>query len=228
MCINRLAEEFNTEESIRTFYRLDAQNRLPAQVVTDDEDEADDSATTVSHDNGDVTNKNSGTQRQYSEQDLSYLSSLRIKPNKLSKTQSAMFDAKLKENTAPSSHGSRRNSNSSSISGLNNDDITDASSSVAVRKVGAGGGRSLNSVVARLTATRKQGGDGVDHNIPHHQSSSSSSQLLDQYKRSKGITVNNKDSNSYRTGKNDPKRFNCVHVCPGKKAKQSTYVDCKP
>uniref|UniRef100_A0A7M5X7K3 Uncharacterized protein n=1 Tax=Clytia hemisphaerica TaxID=252671 RepID=A0A7M5X7K3_9CNID len=135
VCINRLAEEFNTEKSIKEFYNLDAQNRLPAQIVTIDDDD----------DNDDGSPKKNDATTTYSEQDLNYLSLVRVKPNKLSKTESEMFDKNLNEHSAEDVE----------------DDLTSQ---------GRGKGRSLNSVISMLTATRNQP-------RPSH--------LLEQYKQSK-------------------------------------------
>ena len=130
VCINRLAEEFNTEESIKKFYRLDPDNRLPTEVVTIDDDDDDD----VNSENREKDDKASkGT--KFTESDLNYLSFLRVKPKTLSKSESEMYEKKMSEHETPSP----------------GDDEDLPIFSNQSRK-----GRSLSSVVAMLTANKNQ------------------------------------------------------------------------
>jgi len=164
VCINRLAEEFNTEDSIKRFYRLDSQNRLPAQVVTidDDDDDEEDDDNGESDKDGSTRFETRGKHR-YSEYDLDYLSFLRVKPNKLSKTETELFEKKMEKNT-----NSARNVFEA------DDDINNALVSVAG---GRNKGRSsLNSVISRLTANRS---------TPAASAHSTRSALLEQYKQNK-------------------------------------------
>lgn len=113
VCINRLAEEYNSEESIKRHFHLDADGRLPAEVVTidDDDDDVDKSKT---EDNDPC---------KYSAADLNFLSFIRVKPNDLSKKEDEMFEKNLHDNDgnqgsdvdyllSPNSNRERRSLNS--------------------------------------------------------------------------------------------------------------------
>ena len=156
-------------------------------TIDDDDDDADEAAVTNSN-NSNKHGGESSQQQQYSEQDLSYLSVLRIKPNKLSKTESAMYETKLKENSMSSGRKSP----------ASDDDMDDEN--VLSSSQGRPKTRSLNSVVAMLTATRKQGGKGGRNTSPSHQ-------LLDQYKQNKthnkGNYTNNNNNHNKNKGKTD-------------------------
>lgn len=88
VCISRLANELNSEESIKEAFHLDAQGRLPRQVVTIDDDDDD------------VIVKEEKPVKKYDEKDLDYFSVVRVKPNDLTKTEEEMFEKKLQENEA--------------------------------------------------------------------------------------------------------------------------------
>jgi hypothetical protein len=146
VCINQLAEELNTEENIRKSFGLDSDGRLPKEVVTIDDDDDDE----------DGTQKKDA--RKFAEKDLAFLSFIRLKPNKLTKSEDELFERKLKENDA--NRG------------------MDAISSHANSAAAAAGRekRSLNSVVAMLRSTSSS------------KAPSSRSHLLEQYKQNKAKT----------------------------------------
>ncbi|XP_047122502.1 scm-like with four MBT domains protein 1 isoform X1 [Hydra vulgaris] len=86
VCINRLAEEYNSETSIKKYFHLDAEGRLPAQIVTiDDEDE-------------DTLITNEKCFSTYNESHLDFFSYIRLKPHNLNKKEEDDFNRKVKEN----------------------------------------------------------------------------------------------------------------------------------
>ena len=89
VCINQLAKEYNTEESIKKSFGLDSNGRLPTEIVTIDDDDDDEEETTS------LSFKN---ESKYNERDIAYLSYIRIKPKNLTKTENELFERKLREN----------------------------------------------------------------------------------------------------------------------------------
>jgi len=126
VCINRLSNDYNTEQSIKESFKLDSQGCLPKQVVTIDDDESDD-------DDKNLLSEKSKSCAKYEIKDIDYFSFIRVKPKNLTKSEEAMFDKKLQENDG------------------NQGKEMDALLSPNNREK-----RSLSSVVAMLRASRNQ------------------------------------------------------------------------
>ena len=90
VCINRLADEYNSEASIKKHFHLDSEGRLPAQIVTIDDEDEDDP----------VTNDKLAAVSNFNESQLNFFSFIRLKPLKLNKKEEEEFNKKIKENDA--------------------------------------------------------------------------------------------------------------------------------
>ena len=137
VCINRLAQEFNTEDSIKQFYRLDSQGKLPTEVVTieDDDDEEEEDINNDNKDDDGKKSKNTESSN-FTEKDISFFSFLKVKPKTLTKSENEMYETKLTEND-----------------GNTGGDLT--ASELSPPSSGNRKLRSLNSVVAMLTANKQ-------------------------------------------------------------------------
>lgn len=135
VCINRLAEEFNTEESIRQFYRLDSEGRLPTEIVTiDDDDDEDDEEQNVDRKYSNTSPSSTRSVTNFTEKDLHYFCSLRVKPKTMTKVEAEMFDKKVSE-----------------IENHGNDKTSEIDPATLFSNANNRKNRSLNSVVAMLT-----------------------------------------------------------------------------